>query len=215
MSQITAQEYNNLAHAFAHFNKELFNGELPDCLITLKRDQPKRLGHYQSMVVRNRTDHRATDEISLNLVSFPSRSDIEILSTLVHEMVHLWQEHLADAPRKAYHDKQWGRKMKEIGLYPSSTSAPGGKETGQQMSHYIIPDHLFDTACQALLASGYKLNWQMEIEQPEGKEKKKTRLKFTCPACEQKAWAKPGARLVCADCMETLEPEEDLTDEDI
>jgi hypothetical protein len=29
--------------------------------------------------------------------------------------------------------------MREIGLQPSSTGEPGGMETGQTVSHYIIP----------------------------------------------------------------------------
>lgn len=213
MSQITAQEYNNFAHAFAYFNEHLFKGELPDCLITLKRDQTNRLGHYQSMVVRHRTDRQATDEISLNIVSFPVRTDVEILSTLAHEMVHLWQEHLGEAPRKAYHDKQFARKMKEVGLYPSNTGAPGGKETGQKMTHYIISGGLFEHYCQSLLSSGYKINWQMELEQPEKGERKKSKVKFTCPACEQNAWAKPGANLMCGECQEHM-INEDLTEDD-
>lgn len=212
MSEITTQEYNNLAHAYSYFNEQLFSNQLRDCLITLKRDNPCRLGHYQAMVVRNRTDRTATDEISLNIVSFPSRTDTEILSTLVHEMVHLWQEHYGDAPRKCYHDKQFARKMKEVGLYPSNTGQPDGKETGQQMSHYIIEGHPFDIACKSLLASGYKINWQMELEQPEGKEKKKSKVKYTCLECEQNAWAKPDARLMCANCMVPMTPEESADD---
>jgi predicted SprT family Zn-dependent metalloprotease len=208
-SDITRSEYSNLATAYDHFNVFLFNSELPDCLITLKRDQTNRLGHYQPMVVRHRVDKTATDEIALNIASFPYRSDIQILSTLAHEMVHLWQEHLGEAPRKAYHDKQWGRKMKEIGLHPSNTGEPGGKETGQKMSHYVIEGGPFDCACQALLSSGYKINWQMELEQPEEKERKKSKVKYTCSSCEQKAWAKPGISLMCGDCMEAMEGEQD------
>ena len=212
MSQITTQEYSNLAHAYAYFNEHLFDNELPDCLITLKRDNPQRLGHYQGAVVRSRTEKKATDEISLNIVSFPNRTDTEILSTLAHEMVHLWQENLGDPPRKCYHNKQWGIKMKAIGLHPSNTGESGGKETGQQMSHYIVEGGLFDHHCRALLSSGYKINWQMEIAQPEGKERKKSKVKFTCPDCEQNAWAKPDANLACGDCMTRMVSEESADD---
>lgn len=209
---ITRNEYNNFATAYDYFNEHLFKSELPDCLITLKRDQPGRLGHYQSMIVRHRTDKVTADEIALNIASFPNRTDTEILSTLVHEMCHLWQENLGEAPRKAYHDKQWGRKMREIGLHPSNTSQPGGKETGQQMSHYVINGGLFEHYCGALLSSGYKINWQMEIEQPEKGERKKSKVKYTCPTCEQNAWAKPEASLMCGKCTETMESEESADD---
>lgn len=208
MNDVTRNEYNNLAHAYDYLNEQLFGSALPDCLITLKRDRPGHLGHYQSMVVRSRTDQKATDEISLNIASFPSRTDTDILSTLAHEMVHLWQAHYGNKPRKAYHDKQFARKMKEIGLFPSDTGEPGGKETGQRMAHYIMEGHLFDTSVKELISSGYKINWQMELEQPEEKEKKKSKVKYTCLECEQNAWAKPESKLICGDCMEVMESED-------
>jgi len=40
--------------------------------------------------------------------NFGGRTDEEILSTLVHEMAHLSQEAHGKAPRRCYHDKQWG-----------------------------------------------------------------------------------------------------------
>ncbi len=213
-TDITRAEYNNLANAYDHFNEHLFGNELPPCLITLKRDRPTHLGHYQGMVVRHRTDKKAADEISLNIVSFPSRTDAEILSTLAHEMAHLWQENFGKASRKTYHNREWGLKMKAIGLYPSSTGQPGGKETGQQMSHYVIEGGLFEHYCSALLSSGYKINWQMEIEQPEKGERKKSKVKYTCPTCEQNVWAKPEASLMCGKCTETMESEESADSDD-
>jgi hypothetical protein len=36
--------------------------------------------------------------------------------------------------------------MERIGLMPSATGAPGGRRTGQRMTHYIIRGGLFDRA---------------------------------------------------------------------
>src|SRR3954464_9396682 len=77
------------------------------------------------------------DEIALNPVHFATRKPIEVLSTLAHEMVHLWQHHTGKPPRKGYHDKEWATKMREIGLIPTDTGEVGGKETGQKMTHVI------------------------------------------------------------------------------
>jgi hypothetical protein len=44
-----------------------------------------------------------------------------ILSTLVHEMVHVWQETYGNPSRRGYHNRQWAEKMREVGLQPSST----------------------------------------------------------------------------------------------
>jgi hypothetical protein len=48
--------------------------------------------------------------------------------------------------------------MKEVGLYPSSTGAVGGKETGQRMSDYIIDGGPFDLSFGRLAVMGWRLN---------------------------------------------------------
>ena len=48
--------------------------------------------------------------------------------------------------------------MKAIGLQPSATDLPGDKETGPQMSHYILADGRFARAYSALATTGWKLN---------------------------------------------------------
>jgi predicted SprT family Zn-dependent metalloprotease len=55
------------------------------------------------------------DEIALNPRTFIDRTDREIVSTLVREMVHLWQFHFGKPGRRGYHNKQWATKMEEIG----------------------------------------------------------------------------------------------------
>ena len=49
--------------------------------------------------------------------------------------------------------------MKAIGLQPSVTGEPGGKEAGQKMNHYIIPGGAFDKATTVLLQGGFALSW--------------------------------------------------------
>ena len=95
-----------------------------------------------------------------------------ILSTLVHEMAHVWQQTYGKPPRKGYHDRQWAAKMLEVGLQPSTTGEPGGKETGQSMSHYILPGGRYAEAFAKLAARGFQLHWQSVPANP-GKESKK------------------------------------------
>lgn len=205
MSQITSTEHNALSEAYTYYNAALFDGELPDCLITLNRsNKPRNLGFYQKNAIEQRqcADPQRTDQITLNIVNFHWRTDTEILSTLVHEMVHLWQFHFGDPPRNGYHDKQFGRKMKDVGLHPSNTGQPGGKETGQQMDHYVMDGGQFEEVTAELIASGFKLNWQL-VQEPakEAKERKKNKIKYSCPECDANAWGKPELRLICGECM--------------
>ncbi|MGH9611919.1 MAG: hypothetical protein ACRD4P_02445 [Bryobacteraceae bacterium] len=96
-------------------------------------------------------------------------------------------------PRKSYHDKQWASRMKEVGLYSSSssTAAPGGKDTGQKVSHYVIKDGPFARSFAKLEATGFKLRWQSRAaaDDPIRKKKAASKTKYVCPNCDQNAWA--------------------------
>lgn len=203
-------EYHNLDRAFSHFNSALFSGVLPGALITL-HDHPRARGYFR----RKAFAHRAAtdsfvDEICLCPGTHAGRSDLDILSTLVHEMVHLWQFHFGEPPRRCYHDREWAVKMEEVGLMPSDTGEPGGRKTGQSMTHYIVVGGPFDVACTDLLATGWALQWEQPARQiatagrakgAGGESPKSTRRKFACPHCKLTAQAKLTARLVCGECQ--------------
>jgi hypothetical protein len=111
-----------------------------------------------------------------------------------------WQQTHGKPPRRGYHDRQWAAKMREIGLQPSSTGEPGGMETGQSVSHYILPDGRYAKAYAKLAARGFQLHWQSIPVSAQAVAKKASKTKYTCPDCGQNAWAKPGAQLICGVC---------------
>ena len=135
---ITPAAYRAFQEAYDFFNAELFGGSLPHVLVTLQRHGKAR-GYFSPERFTGRTDDAAAHELAMNPDSFNGRSDELILSTLAHEMAHVWQQSHGIPPRRSYHDRQWAAKMKEIGLQPTATGEPGGKETGQHVTHYIIP----------------------------------------------------------------------------
>jgi hypothetical protein len=199
------RQYVTLAAAFDFFNRRLFEGALPPLLITLQRHKGAR-GYYspERFQGRDSADDR-TDELALNPAEFKGRTDAEILSVEVHEMAHHWQQHHGKPGRNRYHNKQWAAKMEAVGLMPSSTAQPGGKRTGQKVSHYILVGGPFDLACRELLAGGARVEWQsLECNHTKPRASK---LKYTCPVCGLNAWAKPDVFLVCGDCAECMEPE--------
>lgn len=208
---ITVLQYKSVDEAFSFFNQKLFNGKLPECLITLQR-KGKCYGYYSPERFRSRNGTNQTDEIALNPSGFENRSDEEILSTLAHEMVHLWQEHFGEhIPKKNYHNKEWAAKMKTIGLIPSADGAPGGKETGQNMTHYVEPGGKFQTVCKEFLVSGSAISWD-EIQYPKDEKKRTSKTKFTCPDCGMNAWAKSTANLMCGVCQQIMIADNDEED---
>ncbi len=86
----------------------------------------------------------------MNPQHFRSWGVEDVLSTLVHEMTHLEQQHFGSPGRRGYHNKAWGILMRNIGLEPTNTGEPGGKDVGQQMTHFIIPDGPFDEAVKTV-----------------------------------------------------------------
>lgn len=226
-SNPTGAMYESLQLAYRHFNDVLFGGKLPDCLITLSADR-RSLGHFSGgRFIPLDNDKKHTDEIAMNAQHFINRPMQEVLSTLVHEQVHCWQHHFGKRPTRCYHDRQWATKMKEVGLHPSHTGRPDGKETGPKMSHYIIEGGGFSLACEKFLSEHKVILYQdraflMRTAKPSGKdtsddvdgdegdteaepEKSVGRAKFCCPGCKLNAWAKPSARIQCVPCNKELE----------
>jgi predicted SprT family Zn-dependent metalloprotease len=174
-------------------NEELFGGALPDVLVTLQR-LSRAQGYFSANRFSNREADITVHEIALNPDGFVNRTDEEIISTLAHEMVHLWQHAFGKPGRRGYHNMEWAKKMKEIGLQPSDTGEENGKETGERVSHYIISGGSFAKAYRRLESRGLQLHWQSAPRPSRGK------TKYCCPVCKQNAWAKPNARLLCGRC---------------
>jgi predicted SprT family Zn-dependent metalloprotease len=200
--------YFDLTAAYDHFNAELFDGRLPGALITLQRRANCR-GYFHSKKFASRDNwNDRVDEIALNPATFAARSSREILSTLVHEMVHLEQAHFGKPGRGAYHNREWAEWMVRIGLKPVSVDQPG-KQVGNKVTHEIVPGERFDTVVAVLEAQGVELRY---VEVPENdakaKAKRASKTKYSCPACGANTWAKPEAHLICGDCDERMEPED-------
>jgi len=198
------------AHEF--FNERLFDGSLSAPIITWVRKKNCR-GYfwgdrYELRNIGEGEENKPSHEIALNPDAMIDRDDRDILSTLVHEMCHQWQEeHGKKKPRKAYHNREWSSKMEDCGLIASNTGQPGGKPTGAKMTHYIPEGGLFDHRCGLLFEDGWKLTYQ-GIPPVKLPAKAKDKVKYTCPKCSAKAWGKPGMKLACVECNKELDSEE-------
>jgi hypothetical protein len=230
----TSATYDSLLIAYRLMNDRLFAGTLPLCLITLQREK-KTFGYFcGNKFTYDKDVKESTDEIALNPQYFrsPGRDDRKVVSTLVHEMCHLWQHHYGKPGRARYHNKEWADKMRFVGLIPSNTGEKDGKETGDQMTHYIEETGPFARAFEELKEKEFALDW---IEYPPDirealatgkidpteinkvisggtepgtpampRKIDKSKIKYSCPHCGLNAWAKMGANLKCGDCEEGM-----------
>ena len=203
---ITTLEYGGLQEAFDFLNAKLFGGKLPDAFLTYTR-KPRMLGHFSEDRYSTRDGQSKKPEIALNPDAFIGQTDERIVSILGHEMKHLEQYRFGKPGSRGYHNKEWAASMKAIGLMPSNTGAVGGKETGQQMDHYIIPGGAFARAFAELAATGWKLNLQSTIHAGGEKKKDESKTKFTCPACGWIVRGKPDTEVIHKPCACVMLPE--------
>jgi hypothetical protein len=156
--QPTTEIYDELQRAYDVFNEALFAKQLPACLITLQRVK-RTYGYFEPGKFIRRSGHGKCDEIALNPAYFGICPPEEVLQTILHEMVHLWQHHFGEPGRGRYHNAQWANKMESVGLMPSSTGKPGGKRTGDHVIDYPIPDGRFEALVAKLAQDGFEVPW--------------------------------------------------------
>jgi hypothetical protein len=85
--RLTHRTDTSLDATYDHFNRALLAGALPPCFITMQRHDDLE---------------EATDEMALNPAHLATRAPVDIFSTLVHEMTHLWQHHHGKPSRSGY-----------------------------------------------------------------------------------------------------------------
>jgi hypothetical protein len=208
------EQYVTFETAYRWLNCEFFGGSLPGAILTWQRHAGAYGFFSPTRYTSKNTGERSgfADEIGMNPDQF-ARPDIEIFATLLHEMCHQWQVCFGKPSRGGYHNSEWADKMEECGLTPSDTGQPGGKRTGQHMTHCITPGGRFEAA---YAEKQFKINWVSNpvtlepvalpgnpgtnITRTPPRKAPISKQKFTCPTCGQNAWAKPSAHLICGDC---------------
>lgn len=197
----TESQFVALQAAYDYFNRELFSNELPPALIVIYRKKGVSGYFWQEQFTHIETK-QTLDEIGLTPETL-DRGDAAVLSTLVHEMVHLWQFHNGKPSRSGYHNKEWAEKMVDVGLEPRSV--PGDKPTGQRCTHIVMVDGDFKAACDRYLTDRKVINW-FGHAQPT-KEVKKNKIAYECD-CSFKVWGKPGLAIICEACESHYQEQE-------
>ena len=155
----------------------------------------------------------------------------EILSTICHELCHVYEHAYIHIPRGGYHDKQWANLMEECGLEPIYNNS-----SKTSVTHKIVPGGVFEkfvTDFTEKYGADYfnivsysievakRTRKELGIEEPEDddspkpdnadkpiKKYNRNKIKYVCHGCGLKVWGKSGLDISCNECMETLEEEE-------
>jgi predicted SprT family Zn-dependent metalloprotease len=192
----TREQFAAYEKMFGFFNTRLFRSELPACLLNFSRRRRSN-GFFAPQRWENGREVR--HEISINPSTLKNREPIQVASTLVHEMVHLWQAEYGQPSRAGYHNREWAMKMEEVGLVPSTTGDAKGRKVGQRMTHYVADGGPFERAFQAMPAE-FLLPWACEEPGITHAKLAKNKVKYSCPGCDVNVWGRPGLSISCDEC---------------
>jgi len=193
----TLEIFQTLQALFDHFNKELFDGQLEECMIIPQRKANTK-GYFKP---RNWGDggEQRRHEIAMNPAYFLIRPWRDTASTMAHEMVHQLRYQQGEKS-KGYHSKEWAAFMQRIGMMPSTTGAPGGKTTGYRVDHYIIDGGPFDVSFHRFKQT---IGWG-DVPVQGREQAKPKRLKFVCPECNDNSMGKASLDMLCKRCRRTM-----------
>jgi len=126
-----AQLHADILISEARFNREFFDGGLPPAAISFESDDVRRLGWYLL-----KPDGLALNfRININTKHLASGDQVDVLETLLHEMLHLW-EHIGGRVKGGrYHTKKFRDKAEALGKKINSAVFPGMQ--GGPLMHVI------------------------------------------------------------------------------
>lgn len=228
----TTELYGALEKMFVTFNTELFAGKLPPVLFTTQRKN-NVMGYYSPDRWENAKGERCS-EIAINPNYVARSAMLEVMQTLVHEMVHAYQEMEGTPSRRSYHNKEWAEMMESRGLMPSDTGKPDGKKTGEKMGDYPIKGGEFLRVCESLAQGGAAVPW-FDVHSEQGvcvpahiealelppvliapvssapsraskpPVKSANKAKYGCSGCGVSVWGRSALVIVCGSCNKPFE----------
>lgn len=196
-------------------NTDWFNNELDmDRVVISCNSTPKAYGHftpYLSYRVHSKDGEKGAVEINIGSGTL-DRDIIEVVSTLIHEMVHYynWSIGVQDCSRGGtYHSKKFKNEAEKHGLIIEYDSRIGWSLTSasEELVDWIIENEFEDfrlgrNEFTSLIGIGGTSKGGSTPTLPP--KKKNNSIKMVCPCCGAIARVTKATNLICGDCMEHM-----------
>lgn len=210
----TSRTAGYLEKIFRAVNRDWFGGELEEPIITIQ-STPRAYGHVTVAKAWKRKDDWRHE---LNMGAETLNRPIEdIVATMVHEMVHLWNiaHGVQDCSRGGmYHNKKFKAEAEKRGLVIGHHDKYGWTITSPSdaLLEYILEQGWTEIAINRggfgwtpPPSGGSKAGDSGSAEGEEKpKPKKSSTRKLVCPKCGNSVRATKAVRIMCMDCMEQM-----------
>jgi hypothetical protein len=190
--------HKELNKLFLAINKQFYGGELETPNILVQSVGKKKWYGYCTTKKVWDINGEETYEIAISS-EYLNRSFEEVVSTLMHEMVHLYNlaHGIKDVSGTQYHNKRFRIEADKRGLVITYARVIGWSVTQLQdatkdwLSTVEVDKSVFDAVRKTPLGI---------------KKKAQKTYTYTCPMCEEKVLSKnPDLEIRCEDCQELFE----------
>lgn len=204
----TSRLSGQLEKLFRMLNADWFNNELPEPIITIQ-STPRAYGHYTTYDAwTSKGEGRREINIGAGTLDRPIE---EIVSTLVHEMCHMYNDLILNVQdcsgsSHMYHNKAFKRAAESHGLIVTHTRYGWSRtEVSDTLFEYILDNDIQEIKLNRNESHGIRIaggnaaaNGGATIA---GTVNKGHSIRYQCPSCKQIARTTKKARLICGDCM--------------
>lgn len=190
-----------LQAAFNAINRDFYNNELEKVIITTKEGRKK---HEYSWIEVNKNwqqNGTARHEINISVDFLGERTVIETITTLMHEMAHLYniQHGIKDTTRSGlYHNKEFKKTAEAHGLLVFRREHTGWSYTvANKTAELWIKENV--------PIKGFGVFKQTSDAEGGGKTTtKQSYRKYVCPTCGLIVRATKECNIACMDCNEPM-----------
>ena len=208
----TSRLAGQLEKLFNKLNEHFFDGQLETPVITIQ-STPRTYGHYTISPLWEVKDG-AKHEINIGAGTL-DRPLEEIIATLLHEMVHMYNDTVLNVQdcsgsSHMYHNKQFKRTAETHGLIVTRSEKYGWSytEPSDTLIEWILDNDIQEIKLNRNELNGIRIAGGNTAANggtaATGTASKGHSIRYKCPVCGQLARTTKTARLICGDCMSPM-----------
>ena len=203
MTEFYTNAVKELKNIYNNLNKDYYNNELPEVVITIQSSpKGKAYGWYAKDRWGVETDkEKAFDEINIS-AEYLSRPIENIVSTLQHEMVHLYcaMHNIKDTSNKnIYHNRKFKQEAEDRDLVIEKAQTIGWSVTtpSEKLIEYIKGLSINDDS--------FKFFRKIPASKEKTKKTANKTTKYTCSCCGASVRGEPELEIECKKCGVIME----------
>ena len=208
----TSRLSGQLEKLFRMLNTDLFGGQLEEPIITIQSSS-KSYGHYTVSPVWTVNGQELKHEINISAGTL-DRPIENVICTLVHEMVHYYDDtvlNVQDCSRGgSWHNRKFKETAESVGLIVTKSDKYGWAHTepGDSLIEWILNNDIQEIKLNRNEPSGIRItggnNTGNASGQTPGKNPNSHSIKYSCPVCKNSVRATKKVNIICADCMQLM-----------